>query len=92
MTRVVLVIAGGQHVSAYFSDRKKAKEFIAEWLTWTKQNADQTAMYTLQNESGECAAIARAVLAMYIPVDKPTAADRVADVLEKQNFTTEDWR
>ncbi len=92
MTRVVIIVAGGEHIFAYFGTRERAKAYIAGWVAWVRANEGQHSTELLLDDAGECVSIARAVLAMYIPEDRPTATERVANALEKQVNTGEEWR
>lgn len=102
--RVVIMLRGGNWIHAFFPSRKLAQSFIKTWHDQALEAmSNERVITTVLKFSDDCedwseanfggAAIADGILAMYIANDrKPSAADRIADVVEKQANSGEEWR
>ena len=102
-TRVVVMLAGGGWQSCYFPSQDEASAYIA---AWTKRHIDrvnegrvnevETTVWTadLPDRPGRMgfAALGQYIIGMYIVPDERTAADRMADVMEKCHNDGEEWR
>lgn len=103
-TRVVVMLMGGNYLNAYFPSMELAQAFIKRWyddahnaiskgacLTAVYKFSDDVEGWDDQNFAG--AALANGIIAMYIANDKlKSAADRIADLAEKQAGEGEEWR
>ena len=100
-TRVIIQLAGGNFVTAHYASADDASELIRRWADGCLKrinNGDldslETSLYTGTDSAGRLgmAVLARYIIAMYIPRDEKTAADRMADVMEKCHNEGDEWR
>ncbi len=101
MTRVVIQMIGGDYVNAYFKSPDEASALIQRWadncnsrITAGDLESVETQLYTAVDAKGrlQMAALAKYVIGMYIPAEVKTAADRMADVMERCHTDGEEWR
>ncbi len=99
LTRVVVLLAHGNHCSLYFETREKASKWIKEWADNYNdaENKGKLMSVAYTNErpmGGEvvgCVLMAF-VIAAYIVENSLSPAERIATLLEEQNKQGEEWQ
>ncbi len=101
MTRVVVLLVCGQHLSVYFATLQGAQNHIHDWAVRCKERIRkgdvqglETALVEFSNAEGGIggAYLERYVIGMYMPNDAPSPSERIAAAVEKQVSEGEGWK
>lgn len=102
MTKVIVMLIGGSYIHTHQRTYQDAVDFISKWAQRCRDRVKgkedactvENCVFEGHDASGNVVsvAMAEAIIAMYIAEDRPSAQERLVDVLEKQINDGNEWK